>query len=214
LLVVTDICLCEYTDHGHCGVVDKAPGKGIVNNDATLPLLAEQALSHARAGADIVAPSAMMDGQVQAIRRALDDHGFEHLPIMSYAAKYASSFYGPFRDAADSTPHFGDRRGYQMDPANASEAMREVRLDIAEGADIIMVKPAIHFLDIICRIREACELPVAAYFVSGEFAQLKAAAERGWIDERNAVLESHISILRAGADIIITYYATEMIKWL
>jgi porphobilinogen synthase len=210
LLVITDVCLCEYTDHGHCGIVSDDPQAGTVDNDATLPLLAAEAVSHAQAGADIIAPSAMMDGQVQALRNALDEREFPHIPIMAYAAKYASSFYGPFREAAESPPSFGDRRAYQMDPANSDEAMREVALDVAEGADIVMVKPAIHFLDIIYRTKHEFGMPTAAYFVSGEYSQIKAAAERGWLDEPRAVFESHTAVIRAGADMIITYYAREL----
>ena len=210
LLVVTDVCLCEYTDHGHCGVVHD----GAVDNDATLDLLAAMAVSHAKAGADIVAPSAMMDGQVGAIRSALDDEGHEQVPIMAYSAKYASGFYGPFRDAAESPPQFGDRRGYQMDPANALEALRETELDVAEGADIVMVKPALPYLDIIWRVKERFGLPVAAYNVSGEFAMVKAAAEKGWLDERRITLEILTAIRRAGADILITYFAKDAARWL
>lgn len=211
LIVMADVCLCEYTDHGHCGLVDES---GDVRNDATLELLARAAVTYADAGADLVAPSAMMDGQVAAIRRALDTAGHHNVPIMSYAAKFASAMYGPFRAAAQSTPSFGDRRGYQMDPANAREAMREVALDVAEGADILMVKPAGPYLDIIRAVRDRWELPLAAYQVSGEYAMLKAAAERGWIDERRAALESLTSIRRAGADFIITYYALQAAAWL
>jgi len=210
LIVITDVCLCEYTSHGHCGVV-----KGNdVNNDATLDLLARMALSHAEAGADMVAPSDMMDGRVGAIRKKLDDQGFTHIPIMSYAAKYASSFYGPFREAAESAPQFGDRKSYQMDPANAREAMREIRLDIEEGADIVMVKPALPYLDIISRVRMECELPIAAYNVSGEFAMVKAASQLGWIDEERVMMEILVSIKRAGADLIITYFAKEAARYL
>ena len=209
LVVVTDVCLCEYTDHGHCGVIRD----GEVDNDATLELLARMALSHVEAGADLVAPSDMMDGRVGAIRAALDDEGFESVPIMAYAAKYASSFYGPFRDAAESPPQFGDRRGYQMDPANGDEALREVALDIDEGADIVMVKPALAYLDVIWRVKEAFGMPVAAYNVSGEFSMVKAAAERGWIDERAVALEILTSIRRAGADILITYFARDVARW-
>ena len=205
LLVITDVCLCEYTTHGHCGAV----AGGEVDNDATLELLARQALSHARAGADMVAPSDMMDGRVGRIRRALDGEGFSGLPIMSYAAKYASAFYGPFRDAAGSAPRFGDRRGYQMDPGNAREALREVELDIREGADIVMVKPALCYLDVIYRVSSAFNVPVAAYNVSGEFSCVKAAAHKGWIDERGVMMEMLLSIKRAGADIIITYFARQ-----
>src|SRR5437773_1029114 len=210
LLLVTDVCLCEYTDHGHCGVVRD----GDVDNDPTLELLAAEALAHAGAGADIVAPSDMMDGRVGAIRRALDDSGFTALPIMSYAAKFASAFYGPFRDAAESTPQFGDRRSYQMDPANGDEALREVALDIEEGADIIMVKPALSYLDIIRRVKDRFAVPVAAYNVSGEFDMVKAAAAKGWIDERRVKLEILTSIKRAGADMILTYFARDAAAWL
>jgi len=205
ILVVTDVCLCEYTSHGHCGVIEK----GDVDNDSTLEVLAETALSHARAGADMVAPSAMMDGQVGAIREALDESGFESLPVMAYSAKYASSFYGPFREAAESAPQFGNRKSYQMDPANSDEAIREMTLDVSEGADIIMVKPALPYLDIIRRAKEEFDLPVAAYNVSGEFAMIKAAAKMGWIDGELAMMESLTAIKRAGADIIITYFAGE-----
>jgi len=210
LLVVTDVCLCEYTDHGHCGVVHD----GAVDNDATLDLLAAMAVSHARAGADIVAPSAMMDGQVGAIRAALDQEGLDEVPIMAYSAKFASGFYGPFRDAAESPPQFGDRRGYQMDPANSREALREVELDVAEGADIVMVKPALAYLDILWRVKELFGLPLAAYSVSGEFAMVKAAAEKGWLDERKVVWEILTAIRRAGADILITYFAKDAARWL
>ncbi|TMA96615.1 MAG: porphobilinogen synthase [Deltaproteobacteria bacterium] len=206
LVLITDVCLCEYTDHGHCGVVRE----GDVDNDATLELLAAEALAHARAGADLVAPSDMMDGRVGAIRRALDGAGFAHLPIMSYAAKFASALYGPFRDAAESTPAFGDRRSYQMDPANAEEALREVALDIEEGADAVMVKPALPYLDIVRRVKERFGYPVAAYQVSGEYAMVKAAAARGWLDEARVVDESLVAIKRAGADIIITYFAKDV----
>jgi porphobilinogen synthase len=208
LLVVTDVCLCEYTDHGHCGVIE---GERVVN-DLTLDLLCQTALSHAEAGVDVVAPSDMMDGRVGAIREALDAKGYHQMPIMAYAAKYASSFYGPFRDAVESAPQFGDRRSYQMDPPNVREALREVRLDIEEGADIVMVKPALPYLDVIYRVRQSTDLPLAAYNVSGEFAMLKAAAQRGWLDEERAMLEALIGIKRAGADIIITYYAKEAAK--
>ena len=205
VMVITDVCLCEYTSHGHCGVV-----KGNeVDNDATLDLLARMALSHAKAGADMVAPSDMMDGRVGAIRRKLDDQGFTQIPIMSYSAKYASGFYGPFREAAESAPQFGDRKSYQMDPANGREAMREIRLDIEEGTDIVMVKPALAYLDIISRIRMECDLPIAAFNVSGEFAMVKAASQLGWIDEQRVMMEILVSIKRAGADIIITYFAKE-----
>ncbi len=210
ITVITDVCLCEYTSHGHCGVVE---GERVLN-DASVDLLAKASLAYARAGADMVAPSDMMDGRVQAIRLALDGAGFSHLPIMSYAAKYASSFYGPFREAADSAPQFGDRRGYQMDPANSHEAMREIRLDIEEGADIIMVKPALPYLDIIYRVKQTFDLPVAAYNVSGEYAMIKAAALQGWIDGERVMLESLLSIRRAGADMILTYFAKEAARLL
>ncbi len=210
LLVMTDVCLCEYTDHGHCGLVEN----GKIVNDPSLDVLARMALSHARAGADVVAPSDMMDGRVAAIRKALDGEGFTDLPILSYAAKYASAFYGPFRDAAESPPQFGDRASYQMDPANALEALREVELDIAEGADMVMVKPALPYLDIIRRVKEKFGVPTAAYCVSGEYAMVKAAAENGWIDEKRAALEILTSIRRAGADFILTYWATEAAGWL
>ncbi len=210
LLVITDVCLCEYTSHGHCGLI----ADGDVQNDATLNLLARTALSHARAGADIVAPSDMMDGRVAAIRSALDEHGFEKIPIMSYAVKYASSFYGPFRDAAGSTPQFGDRRSYQMDPANIREALKEIDQDIAEGADMVMVKPALSYLDVIRAVKEYTNVPVAAYNVSGEYAMIKAAAQNGWIDEKRVVLEMLLSMKRAGADIILTYFAKEAAAWL
>lgn len=205
ILIITDVCLCEYTSHGHCGVLDGE----MVDNDATLELLARTALSHARAGADLVAPSAMMDGQVLAIRDALDEEGFGDIPIMAYAAKYASSFYGPFREAAEGAPQFGDRTSYQMDPPNSREALREIALDVDEGADIIMVKPALPYLDIIRLAKDEFELPVAAYNVSGEFAMIKAADERGWLDGKRTMMESLVSIKRAGADIIITYFARE-----
>jgi porphobilinogen synthase len=205
LLVVTDVCLCEYTSHGHCGIV-----RGdTVDNDATLPLLARMAVAHAEAGADVVAPSDMMDGRVAAIRAGLDEAGFQHVPILAYSAKFASAFYGPFREAADSTPAFGDRRAYQMDPANAEEAVREVLLDVEEGADIVMVKPALPYLDIIRRVREATRLPVCAYHVSGEYAMIQAAGERGWLDADRAMEEALVSIRRAGADLVITYYARQ-----
>ncbi len=210
LLVVTDVCLCEYTDHGHCGIVEN----GEVKNDPTLELLAAEALSHARAGADIVAPSDMMDGRVGAIRTALDGAGFEDTAIMSYAAKYCSGFYGPFREAAESAPQFGDRRSYQMDPANAREALREVELDLAEGADVIMVKPALAYLDIIHGVRQTFDVPVGAYNVSGEFAMVKAAAANGWIDEKRIVLEILTGIHRAGASIVLTYHAKDVARWL
>jgi porphobilinogen synthase len=205
ILVITDVCLCEYMSHGHCGMIEK----GEVANDLTLEVLAEQAVSHARAGADMVAPSAMMDGQIGALREGLDEAGFDAVPIMAYSAKYASCFYGPFRDAAESAPAFGDRRAYQMDPANSDEAMREITLDVAEGADIIMVKPALAYLDVIRRAKEEFDLPLAAYNVSGEFAMVKAAAQMGWIDGERAMMESLTAIRRAGADMIITYFAPE-----
>jgi porphobilinogen synthase len=208
LLLVTDVCLCEYTDHGHCGVLRGDE----VDNDASLPVLAAEALAHARAGADVVAPSDMMDGRVGAIRQALDEAGFTHLPIMSYAAKFASALYGPFRDAAESTPQFGDRRGYQMDPANAEEALREVALDVEEGADIVMVKPAVPYLDLVRRVKERFGYPVAAYHVSGEYAMVKAAAARGWLDEDRVVDETLLAIRRAGADVIITYFARDVAR--
>jgi porphobilinogen synthase len=208
LLVITDVCLCEYTSHGHCGVIHD----GEVQNDETLELLARQALSHVRAGADMVAPSDMMDGRVAAIRSALDEKGFSGVPIMSYAAKYASAFYGPFREAAESAPQFGDRRGYQMDPANADEALREVALDIDEGADIVMVKPAHAYLDVIYRVKQQFGYPVAAYHVSGEYSAIKAAAQLGWLDESRAMRETLTAIKRAGADIIITYWAKEFAR--
>jgi porphobilinogen synthase len=210
LVVITDVCLCEYTDHGHCGIIEN----GEVANDATLEILANQALSHARAGADIVAPSDMMDGRVAAIRAKLDDHKFEYLPILAYAAKYSSAFYGPFREAAQSTPQFGDRRSYQMDPANAREALKEVALDIDEGADMVMVKPALPYLDVIRRVRDNFDVPVGAYNVSGEYAMVKAAAANGWLDEKRTVLELITSITRAGADIILTYHAKDVARWL
>ena len=205
ILVVTDVCLCEYTSHGHCGMIEK----GEVDNDMTLEVLAEQAVSHAKAGADMVAPSAMMDGQIGALREGLDEAGFDAVPIMAYSAKYASCFYGPFREAAESAPSFGDRRAYQMDPANSDEAMREITLDVQEGADIIMVKPALAYLDVIRRAKEEFDLPLAAYNVSGEFAMVKAAAQMGWLDGERAMLESLTAIRRAGADMIITYFAPE-----
>jgi len=206
ITVVTDVCLCEYTDHGHCGCLIN----GQVDNDTTLEILAKTALSHANAGADIVAPSDMMDGRVAEIRSTLDENDFHMVPIMSYAVKYASSFYGPFRDAADCAPQFGDRRSYQMDPANSREAMREAMLDVDEGADILMVKPAVAYLDIISRLRDEFDLPIAAYHVSGEYAMIKAAAEKGWIDGEKVMAETLLSIRRAGADIILTYFAKEM----
>ena len=214
VLLITDECFCEYTDHGHCGVLADHGGRRDVDNDATLPLLAQQCVSHARAGADLVAPSGMLDGMVRAVRQGLDAAGFTWLPILSYAAKYASGFYGPFRDAAESPPQFGDRGGYQMDPANSDEALREVALDLAEGADMIMVKPAMAYGDIIRRVKDRFGVPVAAYNVSGEFAMVKAAGQKGWIDERRVTLEILTSIKRAGADIILTYFARDVAKWL
>jgi len=210
LLVITDVCLCEYTSHGHCGLVRG----GEVQNDETLELLSREAVSHAAAGADVVAPSDMMDGRVGTLRAALDAHGFAETPILAYAAKFASAFYGPFREAAESAPQFGDRRAYQMDPANGREALREVALDIAEGADIVMVKPALPYLDVLARVRDRFELPLAAYNVSGEYAMLKAAAANGWLDERRATLELLTGIKRAGADLIITYHALDAASWL
>jgi porphobilinogen synthase len=222
LFVITDVCMCEYTDHGHCGIIRSHPayckGKGLpggcLDNDATLDVLSKVALSHAEAGADMVAPSDMMDGRVGAIRRVLDEAHFECVGIMSYAAKYASAFYGPFREAADSPPQFGDRSGYQMDPSNSREALREVALDIAEGADVIMVKPALPYLDVIRQVRDHFDLPVAAYNVSGEFSMVKAAAERGWIDEQRVAMEWLTSIKRAGSDMMITYWAKDVAGWL
>lgn len=208
LFVITDVCLCEYTIHGHCGVVKN----GEVQNDPTLELLAKEAVSHARAGADMVAPSDMMDGRIGAIRDALDDEGFENIPIMAYSAKYASAFYGPFREAAESAPMFGDRRSYQMDPANRREALREVALDIEEGADIVMVKPALSYLDIISDVRNAFDIPVAAYNVSGEYSLVKAASKLGWIDEERIMMEILTSIKRAGADLILTYFAKQAVR--
>jgi porphobilinogen synthase len=210
ILVITDVCLCEFTSHGHCGMMEK----DCVQNDTTLEVLAETAVSLTSAGADMVAPSAMMDGQVAAIREALDENSFEDIPIMAYAAKYASSFYGPFREAAESAPKFGDRKTYQMDPANSDEAIREIGLDVSEGADIIMVKPALAYLDIISRAKQEFDLPLAAYNVSGEYSMIKAAASLGWLDEEKAMAESLIAIKRAGADIIITYFAMQMAKLL
>ncbi len=210
LMVITDVCLCEYTDHGHCGVVEN----GDVANDATLEILSEQALSHARAGADLVAPSDMMDGRVGAIRKKLDDNKFENVAIMAYSAKYCSAFYGPFREAAQSAPQFGDRRSYQMDPANGDEAMKEVALDLEEGADIVMVKPALAYLDVIRRVRERFDVPVAAYNVSGEYSMVKAAVAKQWIDEKRVVLEILTGIQRAGAEIILTYHAKDAARWL
>jgi porphobilinogen synthase len=210
LLVITDVCLCEYTDHGHCGIVEN----GEIANDPTLEILAQQALSHARAGADIVAPSDMMDGRVGSIRRMLDENKFENIAILSYAAKYCSGFYGPFREAAQSAPQFGDRRSYQMDPANAREALKEAELDLEEGADMVMVKPALTYLDIIHRVRERFDVPVAAYNVSGEYSMVKAAAQNGWLDEKRVVLEILTGIQRAGADILLTYHAKDVARWL
>lgn len=210
LIVMTDVCLCEYTSHGHCGVIHN----GTVQNDESLDLLARMALSHVEAGADLVAPSDMMDGRVGAIRHILDERGFSAIPIMAYSAKYASGFYGPFREAAGSTPQFGDRRSYQMDPANVREALREVELDISEGADIVMVKPALAYLDVIRQVRDHCQLPLAAYNVSGEFSMIKAAARNGWVDEQRIVLEVLTGIRRAGADMIITYFAPDVAQWL
>jgi porphobilinogen synthase len=210
LVLLTDVCLCEYTSHGHCGVVVD----GEIHNDRSVELLVRTALSHAWAGADIVAPSDMMDGRVAAIREALDDRGFEHTPILAYSAKYASAFYGPFREAADSAPSFGDRRGYQMDPANVREALRECELDIAEGADAIMIKPALPYLDVIRAVRERFDVPLAAYNVSGEYAMVKAAAQAGWLDERTAALESLTAIKRAGADLIISYWTRDLPAWI
>jgi porphobilinogen synthase len=210
LLVITDVCLCEYTDHGHCGVIED----GEVANDATLDILAKQAVSHARAGADIVAPSDMMDGRVGVIREALDEHKFENISILAYAAKYSSAFYGPFREAAQSTPQFGDRRGYQMDPANAREALREVEMDLDEGADMVMIKPALPYLDIIRRVRDEFDVPVAAYNVSGEYSMVKAAVEKGWLEEQRVVTEILTGIQRAGAEIILTYHAKDAARWL
>ena len=214
LLVITDVCLCEYMSHGHCGVVEVRKGQGRILNDPTLKLLARTALSHAQAGADMVAPSDMMDGRVRAIRQLLDARGFESTPIMAYAAKFASAFYGPFREAAESTPKFGDRRSYQMDAPNAREALREVALDIQEGADIVMVKPALAYLDIIYRVKTEFGYPTAAYAVSAEYSMIKAAAQQGWIDERAVTLETHLALRRAGADILITYAARSLAQWL
>jgi len=217
LMVITDVCLCEYTDHGHCGVVRELagrPGEFVVDNDATLELLAREALAHVEAGADLVAPSDMMDGRVGAIREALDRDGHTDIPIMAYSAKYASGFYGPFRDAAESPPQFGDRSAYQMDPANAEEALREVQLDIEEGADLVMVKPALAYMDITYRVKQQFQMPVATYNVSGEYAMVKAAAEKGWIDERRIVMEMLTGFRRAGADLILTYWAKDAARWL
>lgn len=214
LIVVTDVCLCDYTNHGHCGTLQEIQGRQEVDNDATLELLARTAVSHARAGADIVAPSDMMDGRIGRIRRALDESGFDYVPIMSYAAKFASSFYGPFREAAESAPQFGDRRGYQMDYHNADEAMREIELDIQEGADIVMIKPAMAYLDVICRAKQRFDVPIACYNVSGEYAMFKAAAQHGWLNEQATVMEALIGMKRAGADIIVTYFAKDVAEWL
>lgn len=210
LIVITDVCLCEYTDHGHCGLVD---GEHVLN-DESVELLAATAVSHARAGADIVAPSDMMDGRVGAIRDALDENGFTQVPVMSYAAKFASAFYGPFREAADSAPQFGNRKSYQMDPANGDEALREVMLDVEEGADLLIVKPAMAYGDVLCRTKEISGLPVAAYCVSGEYSMIKAAAAQGWIDERRVVMEALLGCKRAGADLLITYHALDVAAWL
>jgi len=210
LLVMTDVCLCEYTDHGHCGLAEN----GEILNDETLEILSEQALSHARAGADIVAPSDMMDGRIRAIRSKLDAHDFENTPIMAYSAKYCSAFYGPFREAAHSAPQFGDRRSYQMDPANAQEGLREVELDLEEGADVVMVKPALAYLDVIRLVRDHFDAPVAAYNVSGEYSMVKAAAQKGWVDEKRVVLEILLGIQRAGAQIVLTYHAKDAVRWL
>lgn len=210
LAVITDVCLCEYTDHGHCGIIKDSD----VDNDATVQLLAQEALSHARAGADMVAPSDMMDGRVGAIRTILDENGFTHLPVMSYAVKYASGYYGPFREAAESTPQFGDRRSYQMDPANRREALREARQDIEEGADIIMVKPGLPYLDIVRDLRNEFDMPLAVYNVSGEYSMIKAAARNNWIDEQRVVMETMLGFRRAGADLIITYHAKDVARWL
>jgi porphobilinogen synthase len=210
MIVITDVCLCQYTDHGHCGMLNG----GEIDNDASLDLLARTAVSHAQAGADMVAPSDMMDGRVAEIRAALDDKGFSQIPIMAYSAKYCSAFYGPFREAADSAPQFGDRRSYQMDPANAQEAIREATMDVEEGADIIMVKPALPYLDIICRLKDELDLPIAAYNVSGEFSMIKAAARAGWIDEERVMMETLTAIKRAGADMILTYFAVEAARLL
>lgn len=215
LLIISDICFCEYTDHGHCGVLSKVHGKIDVDNDQTLELLVKQAVSHARAGADVIAPSGMMDGMVRAIRHGLDEAGFHHMPILSYAVKYCSSMYGPFRFAAEGAPQFGDRSTYQMDPANALEALREARLDVEEGADMLMVKPAHAYLDVIYRVKEAYpEIPLGAYHTSGEFSMIKAAAAKGWIDEKRAALEVLTGIKRAGADFIITYFAKSVSQWI
>ena len=214
LIVIVDTCLCEYTSHGHCGYLETGDLTGRVLNDPTLELLKKTAVSQAKAGADIIAPSGMMDGFVQAIRSGLDENGFEHLPILSYAAKYASSYYGPFRDVAESAPQFGDRRTYQMDPANGTEALKEIALDIEEGADMLMVKPALAYMDIIWRVKQATNLPIAAYNVSGEYSMIKAAALNGWVDERKVVMETMTSFKRAGTDLILTYHAKDVARWL
>ena len=214
LIVIADVCLCEYMEHGHCGVVQRSKDRYEIVNDPSVELIARTAVSLAEAGADIVAPSDMMDGRVSVIRRELDLRGFQTVPVMSYAAKFCSAFYGPFREAAESAPHFGDRRSYQMDPANANEALREVALDLEEGADLLIVKPGLPYLDILWRVKERFEMPTAVYNVSGEYAMLKAAAQNGWIDEKNAVLELMMSFRRAGADLIITYWAREIAKWI
>ena len=215
LLVITDVCLCEYTSHGHCGIIHEHQGIKDVNNDATLELLVKEAISHAQQGADVIAPSGMMDGMIQALRGGLDNEGFSSVPILSYAAKYASAFYGPFREAAESAPEFGNRNTYQMDPANGKEALREVALDLNEGADMLMVKPALSYLDVIQAVKQAHpDVPLAAYNVSGEYSLIKAAAEKGWIDERRMALEILTSIKRAGADMILTYFAKDVARWL
>ncbi len=214
LLTITDLCFCEYTDHGHCGPLSEATGRVDVDNDATLPLLAEQAVSHCRAGADVIAPSGMMDGMVKALRAGMDAANYQHVPIMAYSSKFASAYYGPFREAAESAPSFGDRRGYQMDPANGDEAVREAALDLAEGADVIMVKPALAYLDVARRLKDEFRVPLAAYNVSGEYAMVKAAAERGWIDERRVVMETLTGFKRAGVDMILTYHAPDVARWL
>jgi porphobilinogen synthase len=214
LMIIADVCLCEYMEHGHCGVVQRSKDRYEIVNDPSVELIARTAVSLAEAGADIVAPSDMMDGRVSVIRRELDLRGFQTVPVMSYAAKFCSAFYGPFREAAESAPHFGDRRSYQMDPANANEALREVALDLEEGADLLIVKPGLPYLDILWRVKERFKMPTAVYNVSGEYAMLKAAAQNGWIDEKNAVLELMMSFRRAGADLIITYWAREIAKWI
>jgi porphobilinogen synthase len=215
LLIMTDVCFCEYTDHGHCGVVNDKTGKKDVDNDATLELLAKQAISHVKAGADVIVPSGMMDGKISAIRTGLDQAGFQHIPILSHSSKYASSFYGAFREATECEPQFGDRKTYQMDPANGNEALREVALDLSEGADMVMVKPALSYLDVIYRVKQAFSgVPLAGYHVSGEFAMIKAAAANGWIDEQKATLEALTSIKRAGADFIVNYHCKDAARWL